>query len=321
MALGLLQALSSVGNMLAAVVTLSLASIIPEEDQATSWRWAYFVGFIPALLCVWIRRSVHEPEAITKARNPGRIADLFSHPVLRPNTISAVLMATAGVGALWGVGFFSTDMIRGKLAAQAEVIRKENPEKPVQAAKLREAGLDEKWIGKKVSVMFLLQNLGSFFGIYLFAVVAEKIGRKKAFLVSFFLAWGSVLLFFWGVSGAGARAYEVALGLAMVMGFCTLGPFSGYTIHFPYLFPTRLRATGMGFCYNVARYLAAFAPFMFGGLTNAMGGLAPAATIISCVYILGFIGLAMSPETTGKPLPEDKDFEGTASPEAKPKPA
>jgi MFS family permease len=309
MALGLLQALSSVGNMMAALITLSLASIIPEEDQATSWRWAYFIGFIPALLCLWIRRSVREPEGHGKSANPGRIADLFTHPVLRRNTISAVLMATAGVGALWGVGFFSTDMIRGKLNAQAEAVRKRHPEKAEQAAKLKEAGLDEKGIGKKTSIMFLLQNAGSFFGIYLFAVFAEKVGRKKAFLISFVLAWASVLLFFWGVSRAGENAYSTALALAMVMGFCTLGPFSGYTIHFPYLFPMRLRATGMGFCYNVARYLAAFAPFMLGGLSNSMGGLAPAATVISCVYVLGFIGLAFSPETKGKPLPEDKDFE------------
>ncbi len=319
MALGLLQALSSVGNMMAALVIICLSSVIPEEDQATSWRWAYFVGFVPALLCLWIRRSVKEPpqwhEAREKAsvgKEMGNIGQLFSHPVLRRNTISAVLMATAGVGALWGIGFFSTDMIRGKLNTQAQVLEKELPDKAVRALKLKEAGLDEQGIGKKVGVMFLLQNAGSFFGIYLFAMFSERFNRRKAFLLWFVLAWASVLAFFWGVSGASEGAYRAALVLAVVMGFCTLGPFSGFTIHFPYLFPTRLRTTGAGFCYNVARYLAAVAPFILGGLSNRMGGLAPAATVLSFVYILGFVGVFMSPETKGRPLPEDKDFETAA---------
>ncbi len=331
MALGLLQSLSSVGNMLAAMITYALATFIPEENQATSWRWAYFVGFVPALLVLWIRRSVREPEAWKEAKERasvgkemGNIGQLFSHPVLRRNTISAVLMATAGVGALWGVGFFSTDMVRGKLNASVQAFRKTLTEKGESdaaiARKLKEEGLDEQGIGKKVSLMFLIQNAGSFFGIYTFAMFSERFNRKKAFFLWFVLAWGSVLAFFWGITGASdASAYSVALVLAFVMGYCTLGPFSGYTIHFPYLFPTRLRTTGCGFCYNVARYLAAFAPFFFGGLSTKMGGFAPAATLLSCIYALGFVGVFLSPETKGQPLPEDKDFDAVAV--ADPKPA
>ncbi len=331
MALGLLQSLSAVGNMLAACVTLSLAQIIPEEDQATSWRWAYFVGFVPALLVLWIRRSVKEPEQWKEAREKasmgkelGNIGALFSHPKLRRNTISAVLMATAGVGALWGVGFFSVDMVRGKLKERAAVIEKDLAAKGEISRlpeELKKAGLDEKGTGAKVSLLFLLQNAGSFFGIYIFAMFSESFSRKKAFFLWFILAWASVLLFFWGVTKASdSAAYTIALILAIVMGFCTLGPFSGYTIHFPYLFPTRLRATGAGFCYNVARYLAAFAPFFFGDLAAKLGGFAPSATVLSCIYILGFVGLAMTPETKGQPLPEDKDFEEPGAPVAAPAP-
>ena len=320
MALGLLQSLSAVGNMLAACVTLSLAQIIPEEDQATSWRWAYFVGFVPALLCLWIRRSVKEPEQWKEAREKasmgkemGNIGALFSNRILRRNTISAVLMATAGVGALWGVGFFSVDTVRAKLKERAAAIEKDlaaSGQSSQLAAKLKEEGLDEKGTGAKVSLLFLLQNSGSFFGIYIFAMFSERFSRKRAFLLWFILAWISVLLFFWGVTKSShSSAYGNALILAIVMGFCTLGPFSGYTIHFPYLFPTRLRATGAGFCYNVARYLAAFAPFFFGDLAARLGGFAPSATVLSFVYVLGFVGLAMTPETKGRPLPEDKDFE------------
>ena len=319
MALGLLQSLSAVGNMMAALVTLTMAQVIPEEDQATSWRWAYFVGFVPALLVLWIRRSVKEPEQWKEARDKasfgkemGNLGELFSQPTLRRNTISAVLMATAGVGALWGISFFSTDMVRGKLKAPALVIEKDLQAKGQAdqvAAALKTAGLDEKGTGAKVSLMFLVQNVGAFFGIYLFAVFAERFTRRGAFVLWFILAWVSVLAFFWGISGAGPSVYTAAVVLAFVLGFCTLGPFSGYTIHFPYLFPTRLRTTGCGFCYNVARYLAALAPIFIGDLAAKMGGFAPAATVLSCIYILGFVGAFMSPETKGRPLPEDKDFE------------
>lgn len=283
MALGLLQALSAIGNMMAALITMGLSQF--EGGIEANWRIAYFIGAIPALLVLWIRRCVREPEAWHHAKSVGQelgnITELFTDPVLRRNTLAATLMATAGVGALWGVGFFSTDLLRTELA-----------------------GADPKVIGQLVSIMFLLQNLGAFFGIYLFAMFAEKFSRRSAFVFWFALAWASVLAYFWGVAGAGTAAFSRAIILAPIMGFCTLGPFSGYTVYFPELFPTRLRATGCGFCYNSARILAAFAPFALGSLAAALGGFAPAATVVTCIYILGFIGAAIGPETKGKPLPE-----------------
>jgi MFS family permease len=281
MALGLLQALSAVGNMMAAVITLALAGL--------SWRGAYVVGALPALLVLWIRRTVREPERWQHARQEasagkelGNIFALFREPVLRRNTIAATLMATAGVGALWGVGFFSTDLVREEL---------------------QKAGVAARLIDARVSIMFLLQNLGSFFGIYLFASFSERFNRRTAFFFWFVLAWASILIFFWSVTGSRANAFSIALGLAPVMGFCTLGPFSGYTVYFPELFPTRLRATGCGFCYNAARILAAVAPFALGSF-KAAGEYAQAATIVSTIYVVGFVGTWMGPETKGKPLPE-----------------
>jgi hypothetical protein len=97
-------------------------------------------------------------------------------------------------------------------------------------------------------------------------------------------------------------------------------PFSGFTIYFPELFPTRLRTTGCGFAYNAARILAAGAPPLLASLAASLavydeagkivkGGFAPAASIVVCIYILGFIGTWLGPETKGKPLPDDKDFD------------
>lgn len=124
------------------------------------------------------------------------------------------------------------------------------------------------------------------------------------------LAWGSVLLFFWGLLGTGGAAYGRALLLAPILGFCTSGPLGGFTIYFPELFPTRLRATGCGFGYNAARVFAAAAPFGLGSLSRMFASGYPAAvTIVACIYSLGILGAWIGPETMGKPLPEDADFE------------
>src|SRR6267142_1048429 len=86
MALGLLQALSAIGNMMASVITLTLARVVSDAHQATSWRWAYFVGAAPALLVIWIQSSVKEPPQWHEAKRQasmgkelGNITHLFTH--------------------------------------------------------------------------------------------------------------------------------------------------------------------------------------------------------------------------------------------------
>jgi hypothetical protein len=89
-----------------------------------------------------------------------------------------------------------------------------------------------------------------------------------------------------------------------MMGFSQLAVFAGYSIYFPELFPTRLRGTGVGFCYNTVRYLAAPAPILFGYLATIMS-FRHAAVMMSTVYLIGTVALIWAPETRGKPLPED----------------
>ncbi|HVT87663.1 MAG TPA: MFS transporter [Tepidisphaeraceae bacterium] len=294
MALGLLQALSAVGNMVACLITLGLGNL--QEH----WRWAYFVGAAPALMVVWIRRSVHEPPqwheakvSATMGRELGNIRDLFLNRVIRRNTIAAVLLATAGVGSLWGIAYFSPEMVSSELKA---------------------AHFEPARISRLQSITFLLQQAGAFFGAYAFAPWSQRVGRRWAFVTCFLLAWSAILAFFWGIQGSGEGAFVRSMVLAPVMGFCTLGAFAGYTVYFPELFPTRLRATGCGFCYNAARILAAAAPFALGSLRISMGGFAQAASVVSCVLILGFIGACLGPETRGHPLPEDADFDPIDTP-------
>jgi MFS family permease len=292
MALGSLQSLSAVGNMMAAGITFALAGM--------GWRWAYFVGALPALMIVWIRSSVKEPEAWHQAQAAakggteelGKMSELMTHPVLRRNTIAGVLLATAGVGGLWGVGFFLPDLTGQVLT-------------PFLPANLDKAAQD-KQLAEWRSIVFFIQQVGAFFGMFTYALLSEKVGRKPALGLFFVLAWASVVGTFWGL-----RDLNSACILAFVMGYCALAPFSAYCVYFPELFPTRLRATGVGFCYNCARILAAAAPLALGSLTahfaspsDGTYGFRMAATVVATIYITGFIGLALAPETQGKPLPE-----------------
>jgi MFS family permease len=303
MALGTLQASSAIGNIMAASITLILS--------AASWRWAYAVGAAPALLVLWIRGSVREPEKWQAARNAalsqekpqelGNILSLWREPILRRNTIAGVLLALAGVGGLWGVGFFLPDLVQTALKPVVlkwpEIMALHGVEHDKAVKTLLNA------YKSKASIV---QNVGAFFGMFSYAALSQKTGRKPALFLFFILAFLAVQATFHFLHDVPSTYL-----LAFPLGFCALAPFSAYAVYFPELYPTRLRATGIGFCYNCARLFAALAPFALGSLaktyasaTDESAGLRTAASIIACIYIVGFIGLFLAPETKGKPLPE-----------------
>ena len=144
----------------------------------------------------------------------------------------------------------------------------------------------------------MAQNAGSFFGVLAWAWLAQRVGRKRAFAASF-IACAIVVPGTFHLTSS----FATALLLFPIMGFCLTSLFGGYAIYFPELFPTRLRATGTGFCYNVARYVAISGPWLLGQLSKEVG-IVQAATIISVVFVLGLFVLPFAPETKGKPLPE-----------------
>jgi MFS family permease len=291
-ALGSLQALSALGNIIGSLISTEVQPGKVEYLFGLSgWRILFFIGILPAILIVPMVLVLREPEAWKAAKKranagtekAGSIPDLFRHPVWRRRMLVGVCLGLAGMAGLWGVGFFSPELISTAL--------KGSPQSVVDS--VRGYGL-------------ALQDVGSFLGILAFTFVATKMGRRPAFLMAFLLCLG-VTIFVFNNLKTGTDAYW----MLPLMGFAQLSVFGGYAIYFPELFPTRLRGTGVGFCYNTVRYLAAVFPplLMYLNAQLLAGGVSDpfrkAATILSFIFVLGIVALIWAPETKGQPLPED----------------
>ena len=92
--------------------------------------------------------------------------------------------------------------------------------------------------------------------------------------------------------------------LLPLLGFFNNGIFSGFPIYLPELYPTLLRASGSGFCFNAGRVLAAAGPFLTGVLVSALGSFGRAVAAIALIYLVGLVILPFAPETKGQPLPD-----------------
>ncbi len=294
-ALGSLQALSACGNIIGSLMSTQIQPGSADVLFGLSgWRIMFFIGVLPAFLVVPMVFVLREPAqwkaAKERARNStdqsahiGSIGDLWHHPVWRRNLLVGVGLGLAGMAGLWGIGFFSPELISTALKGE--------PQQVVDV--VRGYGT-------------ALQDVGAFLGILGFTAVATLFGRRPAFLVSFLLCLGVTIYVFNNLK-SGPDAYW----MLPLMGFAQLSVFGGYAIYFPELFPTRLRGTGVGFCYNTVRYLAAAFPPLLMYLNRQLleqGVNEPfrkAATILSFIFVLGLVALIWAPETKGKPLPED----------------
>ena len=342
-ALGLLQALSAVGNIMAAFINLGLG-VAEEQGLVTSpWRIMFVIGAVPALLALVIRSKLKEPEQWQKLSHEGvakkqlgSYAELFRDPRWRKHAILGLLLGCSGIIGLWSVGFFTPDLIRyvqrkGMASAvygeQIEEARRNNDESLAQQwttirehEKKGEAFPDELQTLQKTaepiiggrlsrwsSYTSLMINIGAFFGIYGFSMLAQRVGRKPSFVVALTAAFCSTAAVFWFL-----QDFWQIFVMVPIMGFCQLSLFGGYAIYFPELFPTRLRSTGTSFCYNVGRFVAALGPLVKSALErffqsisdDPVQSLRYAGVSMCAVFLIGFFVLPFLPETTGKPLPE-----------------
>lgn len=295
-ALGLLQALSAVGNISAALINIGLGQLA--DTGMSRWRIMFLIGTLPALLAIVIRSRLKEPERWQAVSHQSQASalratygELFGTPRWRHHALVGLVLAFAGVVGLWGIGFFSYDLLP-----------------PVFRRRFEAEGLAPEAIDRNVAlwvgITSIMQNIGGFLGIYAYSKVTHHVGRRPAFAVAFLAAMLSTVLVFWCLD-----EFSEVFWMIPLMGFCQLALFGGYAIYFPELFPTRLRSTGTSFCYNVGRFVAALGPFVLGKLMTTVyqhqaEPMRYAGVTMSFVFLLGLVALPFAPETRGKPLPE-----------------
>jgi MFS family permease len=142
-------------------------------------------------------------------------------------------------------------------------------------------------------------NGGALFGYLGFGPLADRFGRRAVFA---FMCLGSFVML--PITYLLPSTYAGVLMLLPLLGFFNNGIFSGFPIYLPELYPTRLRATGAGFCFNAGRVLASASPFLTGWLVTELGSFGRAASTVALIYLVGLVVLIFAPETRGKPLPE-----------------
>ncbi len=311
-ALGLLQSLSAVGNitagLIAVVVGYSQVAAVQggAKPAGDFWKYLFWVGAAPAFLCVFIQVRLKEPEKWRAAREAGRLTgvkfgsygSLFGEARWRKSALLGMMLCVAGVVGLWGVGFFSPELVGDVIGKQ---LKAENlPAGQVPGKRLM-------WTG----ITMIMQNIGAFFGMMVFTKLAQRFGRKPIFALAFIAAFLSTVMVFQFLN----QPWHIFV-LIPIMGFCQLALFAGFAIYLPELFPTRLRSTGVSFCYNVGRFIAASGPFTMGILQARLAAGAvtadakleafrTACSWVSLVFLVGLIALYFLPETKGRPMPED----------------
>jgi MFS family permease len=233
----ILQTGVNLGVMLAALATFLLAAAPP--------RTVFLVGVLPAFLVLWIRRAVPEPEEWQGARRraaaaaPG-LRDLFRGPVRRTTTLT-LLVCSLTLTAHWAFLFWYPQHLRNL------------PEV---------AGLDDAAKGRLVSKAVWLVVATSIAGNFLAAVLARRLRYRRS-IALLCLAYALALAATYGLPlGLGGLWF----GLAAI-GLCQ-GLFALFTMYMPPLFPTLLRTTGAGFCYNIGRVAAGLGTVFFGLFTK-----------------------------------------------------
>ncbi|MDE3224246.1 MAG: MFS transporter [Nitrospirota bacterium] len=277
-AAGILQSAWAAGFFLAAAMNLLL--------KGYGWRILFLVGIVPAFVALLVRLWVKEPDRWVQAQEREKalgldrtvlLHDLF-HAPLRRSTLAGSTLSFVAVFGLWGTGNWTPTLIGALPDMQA---------------------LSRADLAGKVSYAIMLFNLGALPGYLSFGPLADRFGRRPIFAL---MCVGSLIMV--PITFFTPHAYAHVLLLLPILGFFSSGIFSGFPIYLPELYPTRLRATGAGFCFNAGRVLASAGPFLTGSLVAAFGSFGQAASAVALVYLLGLAVLPFAPETMGRPLPD-----------------
>lgn len=267
-ALGLMQSAWAIGYGLAAVVTML---VLPRWG----WRAVFLIGVLPALLTLWIRRYVKEPDLWLQhgaaRQTSGRFADIFAEGRL-PVTAAVTVMNACTLFAWWGFNQWLPSFLS----------------MPSSAGGIGLSAANMSWF-------IIAMQVGMWFGYVTFGYISDVIGRKRAYVG--YLITAAILVAVY----TSMRAPAVLLFLGPFVAFFATGYFSGFGAVTAEIYPTHVRATAQGFTYNLGRIASAAAPFSVGTLAQSRG-FDVALSITSVAFVVAALMWIWIPETRGKAL-------------------
>jgi MFS family permease len=286
----LLYTASPLGLFLATYVTYQITGVY-FVDPATSWRYVFLFGLIPAAVAFVVRLFIKEPERWQKLgegiRTHAKISELFT-PKYRALTISGLCMAMTALITWWSCNAFIAVVAKGLAAREAATLGLDKGAVEV---------MGQEWVRNATNIF----NLAGLIATLLTIPAAKLLGRRKMFLV-YFLGSAAALMAAFGLD----LAPHTRLYMYFPIGLTTYGVFGAFTFYLPELFPTRLRGTGAGFTYNIGRLIAAVGPFVVGSIAaSGANSLDSAIRVLFWVGVVPLLGVATLPlviETRGRAL-------------------
>ena len=268
-ALAWMQSAWAVGYAAAALVVYA---VLPRFG----WRAVFFVGALPALLTLWIRRSVRESDVWMRSQNLPRQTRGSLRGIFRDGfagtTVMLTLLSLATIFAYWGFNlwipaYLSLPVERGGLGLSASL----------------------------TTLLVVTMQAGTFLGYVSFGYVSDAVGRRKSF-VTYLVAAAALILVYSVVTRVG-----LLLALGTLVAFFGTGFFSGFGAVTAEIYPTAIRATAQGFTFNMGRFGSAVAPFLIGSLAQTHG-FASAFALLAAAFAVGALTWIWLPETRGRSL-------------------
>ena len=264
-AVGCVQSSWAVGWGAAAIIYSLTYALLPE---ATAWRVLFFIGVLPGLFVLYIRRYVQDSPLQARAQNTGGLGAIFSHGLIGTTFASAVL-ATGVQGGYYAVMTW--------LPTYLKTVR----------------GLSVLNSSGYLAVVIVAAWLGYVTGAY----VSDALGRRRAFVLFSLCAIVTVVTYtLLPISN------ELMLVLGFPLGFFASGTYSGLGAYLAELFPTAVRGSGMGFAYNFGRAIGASFPFLVGFLSSRISLAVSIGLFTAGAYSLVWLAVMFLPETNGRSL-------------------